>query len=201
MKLSKFKIAAGESLEKVPARGANFVCAGDVSVNGKTYEAEQGFYTEHEQSVSSTYGAHMIVFSVSDKASSSPTTDLLLAQEFSWPENEFVLRLDQVSFPEGGIAYRHIHAGAGIRYLASGQLQIQSDHHEQGIEVGASWFEDVNSPVKAVAKGRGVTRFVRALVLPLAFEGKSTINYLNSEDAEKPKLQSNHRFFDQIVRL
>jgi quercetin dioxygenase-like cupin family protein len=124
---------------------------------------------------------------------------LLLESVFEWPDHEAVLRLDQVTFPKGTIAYRHVHAGAGIRYLTKGQLEICSDHHSEQMKPGEAWFEDANSPVKAIASISETSQFVRALILPLGYEGKPTIKFLNPEDHQKPKLQENHRFFDQLI--
>ena len=116
-------------------------------------------------------------------------------------EGKVFLRLDQINFPPGACAYRHIHPGAGIRYLTCGELEIQSDHGSESMAAGSAWFEDANSPVKAVASQTEPTAFVRAMVLPVEYFGKPTINYLDRADDNKPKLQTNTRFFDQPIDL
>ena len=122
-------------------------------------------------------------------------------QEFEWPENQAVLRLDQVTFPPGAVAWRHTHAGAGFRHLVMGELEIKSDHHVQSMRVGDSWFEDAHSPVRAEARESGYTQFVRAMIIPIEYLGKPTIQILEPEDAIKPARQKNHRFLDQIIEL
>ena len=39
---------------------------------------------------------------------------------------EWILRCDRVDFPPGGVAYRHVHPGPGIRRLLFGELTIES---------------------------------------------------------------------------
>lgn len=67
--------------------------------------------------------------------------------------------------------------------------------------VGDAWFEASNSPVRATASDKEPTAFVRAMVLPLEFLGKPTITYLNAEDDDKPRLQTNTRYFDKVIDL
>lgn len=130
-----------------------------------------------------------------------PNETLLAVEEFSWPEQKAALRLDQVTFPQNAIAYRHVHWGAGFRHLVAGGLEIDAGDHQQDMNPGDSWFEDINSPVKATAKDGCVSQFIRAMVLPLEFLGKPTIRILDPEDAKKTTSQKNHRFVDQVVDL
>ena len=111
-----------------------------------------------------------------------------------------VLRLDEVAFPVGSIAHRHTHTGAGWRHLVSGALRIETDHGAQIMEAGMSWFEPSDSPVRAVAlQDSGVTRFVRCMVIPQEFMGRSTFQLCDPKDAELPRLQVTHRHFDHIL--
>ena len=123
----------------------------------------------------------------------------LLCQAFNSNLQEAVLRLDQVDFPPGAIAYRHTHPGAGIRYLLDGGLQLESDHGKQYFQAGEAWFEDKNCPVKATAINSESSRFVRAMLLPPEYEDKPTLTLLNAEDANKPRLQTNTRHFEHRV--
>lgn len=134
-------------------------------------------------------------------SSNKSSGNLVTTQEFTWPTREAVLRLDQVTFPANAVAYRHIHAGAGFRYLTIGGLEIDTGQHQQLMQPGDNWFEDVNSPVKATAKDGCVSQFIRAMIIPVEFKGKTTINILDPKDAAKPTLQSNHRFIDQVIAL
>lgn len=131
-----------------------------------------------------------------------PSSRLLSRQMISLTEPEVLLRLDQVTFPPGAVAYRHVHPGPGIRFLAAGQLEIIADHHVEQATPGHAWFEAANSPVKAVAHSSAPeTSFIRFMVLPVKFAGLPSINILDNADAQKPRRQITQRFFDQPIRL
>lgn len=110
------------------------------------------------------------------------------------------LRVDEVCFPVGAIAHRHTHAGSGYRHLVSGRLRIEAAGHAQDMEHGDSWFEPAQAPVRAVAlQTTGVTRFVRCMVVPPEYEGKSTFILADAADADLPRLQLTHRHIDQAI--
>ena len=44
--------------------------------------------------------------------------------------------------------------------------------------------------------GERPTRFIRVMILPLALEGKSSIQYVNADDLTKPKAQQYRVFVD-----
>lgn len=126
---------------------------------------------------------------------------LLLASEISLdPDREFLIRCDQVSFPPGGIAYLHNHAGPGIRRLIDGQLHVQTDGHSNDFEVGDSWFESGPIPVYAQASDVGAT-FIRVMVLPVDYKGRSSLTYVLEEDREKPKPQKYVIHVDEIGKM
>ena len=105
-------------------------------------------------------------------------------------EGAWIARLDRVDFPPGGIAYRHVHPGPGVRYLLHGELTIDrgdGDAHTQ--RGGQAWFEGADDPVLATASTAEDTAFVRVLLLPAEWSGKRTIRYVDPADDEKPKLQ------------
>jgi quercetin dioxygenase-like cupin family protein len=113
------------------------------------------------------------------------------------PEGPALLRIDEVCFPVGAIAHRHTHAGVGIRYLVRGSLRVEADDHTETMQVGDSWFEAAASPVRALAQhNAGVTSFLRAMVIPAAYAGKSTFALVNPADADLPRLQVTHRHID-----
>jgi len=118
------------------------------------------------------------------------------------PDGPAILRLDEVCFPVGAVAHRHTHAGAGIRYLVRGSLRIEADDHTQIMTVGDCWFEASNTPVRAVAlHEQGMTSFVRAMVIPAIFAGKSTFSLMDPADADLPRLQVTHRHIDLPIQL
>jgi quercetin dioxygenase-like cupin family protein len=106
------------------------------------------------------------------------------------PAGAHLLRRDRVDFPPGGVAYLHTHPGPGLRVLLHGRIRIETQgaSHEYG--PFEWWYETGPDPVFAAASETEPTAFVRVLVLPLEWEGKRTITYVDPADAEKPKLQS-----------
>jgi quercetin dioxygenase-like cupin family protein len=105
------------------------------------------------------------------------------------PEGEWLLRVDRVDFPPGGVAYLHTHPGPGLRVLLKGRIRIdtQGASHEYG--PFEWWYETGPDPVYAAASDTEETAFVRVMVLPREWEGKRTIRYVDPADEEKPKLQ------------
>ena len=112
---------------------------------------------------------------------------------------EWILRCDRVDFPPGGIAYRHVHPGPGIRRLLHGRLTIESPDGTQTYRPGESWLEGADHPVLATASSTEETAFVRVLLLPAEWAGRRTIRYLDPADEEKPKLQRATIFLEQPV--
>ena len=112
---------------------------------------------------------------------------------------EWLMRLDRVDFPPGGVAHRHTHPGPGIRFLLFGTIRIESggETHEYG--PGEPWFESGPEPVFAAASSTEPTAFVRAMLLPEAWRAKRTISYVDPADEEKPKLQRATVFLEQPV--
>lgn len=94
------------------------------------------------------------------------------------PFAAWVVRCDRVDFPLGGVAPRHTHPGPGIRYLLSGELEIETEGRTAFYASGGAWFESGPEPVLARASSHLPTAFVRVLVLPAEWAGKRTIRYL-----------------------
>jgi hypothetical protein len=114
---------------------------------------------------------------------------------------DWIVRCDRIDFPPGGVAYRHVHPGGGIRRLLFGSLKIDAADHQATYGPGGAWFEGAEYPVLATASATEDTAFVRVMVLPVEWEGKRTIRYLDPADADRPKLQRATVFFDQpLVR-
>jgi len=111
------------------------------------------------------------------------------------PAGELVWRGDSVAFPAGGCAYLHRHQGPGIRCLIEGTLRIDTAGQSHTYGIGDAWFESGPEPVFAQA-GNRPARFIRVLILPRALIGKSSIQYVNEEDKEKPKTQQYRVFVD-----
>jgi hypothetical protein len=111
------------------------------------------------------------------------------------PQGALLLRGDSVAFPPGGCAYLHRHQGPGIRCLLEGGIRIDTHGRSASYGPGGAWYETGPDGVFAQAADRP-TRFIRVMILPLAYLGKSSVQYLNEEDKPKPKTQSYKIFVD-----
>jgi len=111
------------------------------------------------------------------------------------PAGALLLRGDSVAFPPGGCAYLHRHQGPGIRCLIEGGIRIDTHGRATSYGPGGAWYETGSDGVFAQAADRP-TRFIRVMILPRAYLGKSSVEYLNDEDKAKPKSQSYKIFVD-----
>jgi hypothetical protein len=110
------------------------------------------------------------------------------------PTGDLLLRGDSVAFPPGGCAYLHRHRGPGIRCLIEGGIRIDAGGRSTSYGPGGAWYENGPEPVFAQAASDRATRFIRMMILPRALLGKSSIEYLDPADRERPKSQS-YRIF------
>ena len=114
---------------------------------------------------------------------------------------DLLLRGDSVAFPPGGCALTHTHQGPGIRCVIEGAIRIDTDGRSTWYERGGAWFESGPVPVFAQAAADRASRFIRVMILPRALIGKSSIRYVNREDAGKPKSQRYTVFVDAPIRM
>jgi hypothetical protein len=119
----------------------------------------------------------------------------LTAELATIPKGALLLRGDSVAFPPGGCAYLHRHQGPGTRCLLEGGIRIDTHGRSTSYGPGGAWYETGPDGVFAQAADRP-TRFIRVMVLPLAYRGKSSVEYLNEEDKAKPKSQQYQIFAD-----
>jgi quercetin dioxygenase-like cupin family protein len=101
----------------------------------------------------------------------------------------WILRCDRVDFPPGGIAYRHVHPGGGIRRILFGELTIDRGGDTHTYTAGESWYEGADDPVLAMASSSEDTAFVRVMLLPAEWAGRRTIRYVDPADEDQPRLQ------------
>ena len=113
--------------------------------------------------------------------------------------DDWLLRCDSVKFPMGGQAFLHVHQGPGIRVLRGGQIRIDTAGVTHDYLPGQAWFEPGPEPVFAQASELECSRFVRVMVLPAELKGKSSIQYVNAEDLEKPKTQRYQFYVDEPI--
>lgn len=117
------------------------------------------------------------------------------------PRHDWITRCDRVDFPPGGVAYRHVHPGPGIRRLLFGELAIDRGHGSLSYRAGEAWFEGADEPVLATASADEPTAFVRVLLLPAEWATRRTIRYLDPADEEKPKLQRAQILLEEALEL
>jgi quercetin dioxygenase-like cupin family protein len=116
------------------------------------------------------------------------------------PKGAVLLRGDSVAFPPGGCAYLHRHQGPGIRCLLHGGIRIDTMGRSTLYGPGDAWYESGPEPVFAQAAD-APTRFVRVMILPMAYLARSSVEYLNEEDKAKPKSQSYKIFVDMPIAI
>jgi hypothetical protein len=124
-----------------------------------------------------------------------------LASSVTLPPGELLLRCDSVAFPPGGFAYRHTHQGPGIRCLIEGGIRIDTHGHSTSYGPGSAWFESGPEPVFAQTAADRPSRFIRVMIIPRAFMGKSTLRLVNKEDEGKPRAQQYKVYFDVPLNL
>jgi hypothetical protein len=122
----------------------------------------------------------------------------LIARLDTLPKGNLLLRGDSVAFPPGGCAYLHRHQGPGIRCLLEGGIRIDTHGRSTSYGPGGAWYESGPDPVFAQAADRP-TRFIRAMILPATYLGKSSVEYLREEDKPKPKSQQYKMFVDLML--
>jgi hypothetical protein len=115
------------------------------------------------------------------------------------PSGDWILRCDGVKFPMGGQAFSHIHQGPGIRCLREGKIRIETAGRSKEYQPGDAWFEPGPEPVFAQACSERCTSFVRVMVLPAELRGKSSIQYINPDDIDKPKSQRYQHYVDEPI--
>ena len=114
------------------------------------------------------------------------------------PKGALLLRGDSVAFPPGGCAYLHRHQGPGIRCLLEGGIRIDTHGHSTSYGPGGAWYESGPEPVFAQAADRP-TRFIRVMILPMAYLARSSVEYLRDEDKDKPRSQKYKIYADMPI--
>lgn len=199
LSLYRFELSPGQSAQ-MPGAGLAAVLAhhGTLSVGGETVGSGAATRAPGQAEVSAQGAdrATALVFVLSDRPAEAGA---LLSErlEVSVP---CLLRLDEVAFPPGAVAYRHVHAGAGLRHLRWGHLVLEADDHAFEAHPGDTWFEGAGSPVRATAtQDAPETRFARCMVIPPDYAGQPTIQILDPVDAARERRQVTHRHIDHLI--
>jgi len=124
----------------------------------------------------------------------------LAARLETLPKGALLLRGDSVAFPPGGCAFLHRHQGPGIRCLLEGGFRIDTHGRSTSYGPGCAWYETGPDGVFAQATNKP-TRFIRVMILPVSYIGKSSAEYLNEEDKAKPKSQQYKIFADMPLTV
>ena len=112
-----------------------------------------------------------------------------------------MIRCDRVNFPPGGIAYHHTHAGPGVRSLLTGSLYLESGGAQWQGTPGTTWIEHGPEEVLARADDDLPSSFVRVMIIPRGYQGKSTITYVRPEEADLPRVQTYDRYLDECIDI
>jgi hypothetical protein len=197
-------VLANGAEASLPARPRMiFVVHGSVAIadrnlgDGETFNSEAGVALK-----AGIAGATLWRFELAADETGDPATgpglasrEKLAARLETLPQGALILRGDSVAFPPGGCAYLHRHQGPGIRCLLEGGIRIDTHGRSTSYGPGGAWYETGPDGVFAQAADRP-TRFIRVMILPAAYLGKSSVEYLNEEDKAKPKSQSYKIFAD-----
>jgi hypothetical protein len=189
-----------------------YVCEGTAAVRGANVAASLAENCAWQGAVDVTItagpaGARLLRWELSPsngetKSASGVESRLTLeAEPRIEPGVAYLMRCDRVDFPPGGVAYTHTHEGSGIRCLQSGRIRIDTQGHDFWVEPNGAWFETGVDPVFAETRQDGTSHFIRVMILPRAFSGKSSITYVNPEDFDKPKTQKYQVFVDEPIQL
>ncbi len=176
---------------------AIYVAAGSATIDGTVVEADNGVVTMGAVTIRIDAGGvclwrwEVVTSDVAvQPVAGRGNLKLEHPLELDKIADSHLLRLDSVAFPAGGCALLHTHQGSGIRCVKEGSIRIDTQGHSATYAPGAPWFEVGPDPVFAQADADIPTRFIRAMVLPQALLGTSSIRYVRDEDKDKPKSQT-----------
>ena len=178
-----------------------YVVHGSIAVAGRMVGSDQGFGGEDAAHIKGgPEGATLWRWEfAADGSPSVVSHEKFVARLDALPQGPLLLRGDSVAFPPGGCAYLHRHQGPGIRCLLEGGIRIDTHGRSTSYGPGSPWFEAGPEPVFAQATDRP-TRFIRTMVLPMAYLARSSVEYLREEDKAKPKTQSYKIYADMPMK-
>jgi hypothetical protein len=114
---------------------------------------------------------------------------------------KYAIRCDSVAFPPSGCAFTHVHAAPGVRCQHTGELFLDSLGHQWTAKPGDTWLERGPDHVFAQAWDKGPAHFIRVMLIPEPYFGRSTLSYVRPEDADKPKPQQYRRYLEEPIEL
>jgi hypothetical protein len=200
-------VLANDTARSLPARPRLiFVAHGSIAIADRALRDDEAFGGEGAVHVKAGRGGATIwrweLMSVDGSGAANGagivSREKLSARLDTLPKGELLLRGDSVAFPPGGCAYLHRHQGPGIRCLTEGGLRIDAGDRSTSYAPGGAWYESGPEPVFAQAADRP-TRFIRVMLLPRSYLGKSSVEYLREEDKAKPKTQTYKIYADMPI--
>ncbi len=123
-----------------------------------------------------------------------------LITSLAMPEGtRWLFRLDQIISAAGRIADRHQHPGPGIRCLIEGTFNVQQDaESHRDLAPGDAWWETGSDTVIAWSSPQMAARFLRGMVLPVAWEGKVTGTWLSGHTPPRGNWKL---YLDRIIEV
>jgi len=202
MRLFIDRLAAGAALAlDDAARRVLYVAEGSVAIGGAlSLAADSAWHGGAAALTAGAGGARLLRFELAADAAAAPDARLSAAVTLD-PAAPWLIRCDRVAFPPGGVAYTHTHQGPGLRCLQLGRIRIETAGTVHHYAPGEAWFESGPDPVFAAGSETETTAFLRVMVLPRAFLGRSSIRYVRPEDQDKPKRQSYRIYIDAPLAL
>ena len=216
LRLVEDVLSAGSeiSLPDVSGYRVIYVARGDVGIEPEegggieNYTENSGCFDSAACSAHSESGATLwrweLVSQSEDDTPGDAQSNLKASHplELDLDHRDYMFRCDRVDFPLGGVAYTHIHSGPGLRCLLRGELGVIVDETDETlVRPGETWFERGPDPIFAQASHTELTSFVRSMVLPREYQGRTSITYVKPEDTDKPKPQEYTRFVDEFIEL
>ena len=183
-----------------------FLVHGGVTVADRALSDGEAWQGEGAATLAAgTAGATCWRFELTTAAAADKVTDgvasraKLSARLDTLPAGDLLLRAASVGFPPGGCAYLHRHQGPGIRCLIEGGIRIDTHGRSTSYGPGCAWYETGPDAVFAQAAADRPSRFIRVMILPRTLAGKSSIQYVNEADKDKPRVQQYKIFADAPV--
>jgi hypothetical protein len=194
------------TLALAPLPRVIFVVHGGVSIADREMGDGEAWHGEGAVTLKAgTAGATCWRFELAARAAADNATDgvssrgKLSARLDTLPAGDLLLRADSVGFPPGGCAYLHRHQGPGIRCLVEGGIRIDTHGRSTSYGPGGAWYETGPDAVFAQAAADRPSRFIRVMILPRTLTGKSSIQYVNEADKDKPRVQQYKIFADAPI--
>jgi hypothetical protein len=199
-------LSDGAALALPAAARLIFVVHGSMAIGGRGISDGETWHGEEALTLTAgSAGASCWRFELAAAAVPPPpaagvsSRSKLSASLDTLPAGELLLRGDSVGFPPGGCAFRHRHQGPGIRCLLEGGIRIDTHGRSTSYGPGGAWYESGPDAVFAQAAADRPSRFIRVMILPRALIGRSSIEYVDPADKDKPRVQQYEIFADKPI--